>query len=112
MPIFIWRRGVWPTAGQTPCNSLRLGKGALRAVPTIFIPDTDYGGHAAGRVRVRRLCPPYGSHVRRQSHAEAAEAREFDCRAAQVDAEYCAEEVDLKTFDPAGGHAEIAVERD
>jgi hypothetical protein len=29
-------------------------------VPTIVVPDTDYGGHAAGRVRARPLCPPYG----------------------------------------------------
>jgi hypothetical protein len=39
----------------------RVGKGALGAVPTIFESNVFVliGGHAAGRVRVRQLCPPY-----------------------------------------------------
>ena len=38
-----------------------MGKGALGAVPTIFESNVFAlnGGHAAGRVRVRCLCPPY-----------------------------------------------------
>ena len=35
-------------------------KARLRAVPTMLAPmRMRNGGHAAGRVRVRRLCPPY-----------------------------------------------------
>src|SRR4051794_18342463 len=50
-------------------------KGALAPCPPLFDPDARLnGGHAAGRVRVRRLCPPYelgdgarGSHNYLQS---------------------------------------------
>src|SRR4051812_14063499 len=40
-------------------SSVGWAKARLRAVPTIFFVVPGDGAHGTGRVRVRRLCPPY-----------------------------------------------------
>src|SRR3954453_21568370 len=61
-------------------------------------------GEAVSRARARRR----GVASRRE--AEAAEARQLEGGAADVDAEHGAEKIDLNTFDPAQRQAEIAAE--
>jgi hypothetical protein len=46
--------------GEAPdADLVGWAKARLRAVPTIASSGAN-GGHAAGRIRVRRLCLPYG----------------------------------------------------
>src|SRR3954447_25867774 len=65
-------------------------------------PDAFASGRFAHPTRLR------GCRLRQ---ADASEAREFYRRAAEVEAEYRAEKIDLKALDPAGGDPEIAVQR-
>src|SRR3954464_2887448 len=81
----------------------------LLRMTAMYVWRLKVGGHAAGRVRVRPLCPPYALRYRRLRHADAPQARKFYRRAAEVEAEYRAKKIDLKALDPAGGEPEIAV---
>jgi hypothetical protein len=59
----------------------------------------------------RRSCAVPTLRNRCLGEADASEAGEFYGRAAQVDAKYRAEKIDLKSFDPAGGNSKITIER-
>ena len=53
----------------------------------------------------------YASDLPASLHANAPEPGKFERRPAQVEAEHCAQEIDLKPFDPADGDAEVTGQR-